>query len=397
MIHVLYSILFAAAALCVGYVVLLTLLAATYRRRVDFRASRTRRFAFIVPAHNEEKDIERTLQSFSGIEYPRDLVEVVVIADNCTDRTASVARRSGATVLERTDPSRRGKGHALRWGFDILLRDRSDIEAFVVIDADSVVVPDYLRILNAYIDGGARVCQTSDLVSPDVSGWSGRMSRIGFLLYNYVRPLGRAALGSTVGLRGNGMCFLREILTRHPWDAFTRAEDLEYGLNLLLQGVKVTFVPEATVFARMPEEAKHAVSQRARWEGGRMALIRRYTGPLVSRALGKGCGSCVDSLLDLMTPAMVNLTGVCFLMAFVSGVLLLAGVGWMAFFAVAWSLLGLFGIGHLLVGLWIARAEPSLYRTLLQIPKYALWKISVYLGLGNRRGRGEWVRTSRDS
>jgi len=386
-----------AALLVVGYLLTLTILAARAQIRTRFAAQHTMKFAFVIPAHDEEGGIGDTVASVRSVEYPRDRFDVVVIADNCTDATAERARAAGANVLERHDPLARGKGYALRWGFDRLLSSPAGYDALIVVDADSVVTANYLSVLNWYLEQGARAVQTSDLVTPDVRSWNAQMTRIGFLLYNYVRPLGRNALGGSSGLRGNGMCFSADILRRFPWDAFSVAEDLEYGIHLLLKGVTVTFAPEAAVYATMPEIPANAESQRARWEGGRFGLVRRYTLPLLRGLSAAGSLACLDAFFDLLTPALVNLIGACFLAALTSWILLLCGDGRAIAYAALWMLAAACGFVHLFAGLRIAHADRAVYRAMANLPRFAFWKLGVYLRMPGRWSRSIWTRTTREA
>jgi len=203
-----------------GYLALLSLLALVGRGRKTPAGAPGRRFAIIIPAHNEEHTIAGTIRSCLGVDYPRDRFDVVVIADNCSDNTGTVARGLGADVLERTDGVNRGKGHALRWAFDTLGEREPRYGAFVVVDADSVVTPNYLAVMNGYLDRGARAVQSADLVTANRRSWSTEVTRLGFTLYNHVRPLGRKVLGFSAGLRGNGMCFDAGLFDDIPWNAF---------------------------------------------------------------------------------------------------------------------------------------------------------------------------------
>ncbi|HUI65856.1 MAG TPA: glycosyltransferase [Bacteroidota bacterium] len=378
------------------YLLVLTVLAGRVRIRDCFPARLQRRFAVVVPAHNEEHGIGQTVKSILAVEYPADRFDAVVIADNCTDDTASRATEAGAKVLERHEPAARGKGYALRWGFDRLPAGENGYDAVVVIDADSVVSANYLTVLNWYLEQGSPVLQTSDLVQPGNDAWNAQMTRIGFLLYNYVRPLGRKLIGGTAGLRGNGMCFSTRILSAFPWNAYSITEDLEYGLTLLLRGIKVTFTPEATVFAVMPRDPKNAEGQRARWEGGRIGLIRRYSLPLLKQAARRRSLACLDAFLDLVVPALVNLVGFVLLAAFVTLSLAWLGVQSMNVYTVVWIVAAGMGITHLVAGLSIAPADRSLYRALLQLPRYALWKVLVYSRMRGRWSKHVWTRTTRE-
>ncbi len=378
------------------YLFLLTIAGFFVRWRVYPESEHKRRFAVLIPAHDEEQGIGATIRSVLAVDYPQELREVIVIADNCTDNTASVAAQNGATVLIRTHATNRSKGYALRWAFDQLVL-REEYDAFVVVDADSTVSNNYLRVLNAYREVGARAIQTADLVvPPGENAWNAQMTRIGFLLGNLARPLGRKAIGGTVGLRGNGMCLERTLVREVPWESYSLAEDLEHGLRLLLRDVSVAFAPEATVFAIMPEETRNAESQRARWEGGRYPVIKQFAIPILKRFVRTRAIRELDAFLDLITPALVNLGVMVISCTLLTAAATLLGIDSAPTFLSVW--LGLLAaiLFHLFVGLILARADASVYRSLLKIPRYALWKLGLYLRMmGGRRG-DQWIRTTRE-
>jgi len=397
LINVLQSLVLVPMGILLGYLAFLSLLALVIRRRPPPPVTDLRRFAIIVPAHNEELAIGGTLKSFRALSYPRPWYSVVVIADNCTDRTAEIARQAGAEVLERSDGELRGKGYALRWCMDILLARNPGYDAFIVIDADSEAAPDFLDVMNRYLAAGSAVVQCSDMVKPQPGAWSAEMTRIGFTLYNHARPLGRSILGGSAGLRGNGMCFTAATIRAHPWDAFTRAEDLEYGLRLLLDGTRVAFAPEARVLATMPVQSRNAETQRARWEGGRIPLIRKYAGALAWKAVKGGSFVHADALVDLITPALVNMLALTLLFAGGNLVLVAAGFSGSLTFAMLWGLAALLGLVHLFVGLAASGADRGQYTALLHLPRYVFWKIALYARLTRGKRESEWIRTTRES
>jgi 1,2-diacylglycerol 3-beta-glucosyltransferase len=376
------------------YLLGLSVLALVARKHSLPSPSRFTRFAVLVPAHNEQLAIAATIRSIKQVNYPADAFEVIVIADNCTDDTGLIAGREGARVLTRDVSDLRGKGHALRWCFDELRG--SAYEAYAVVDADSTVSGNFLSVLNIYRLRGAEVIQCNDQVQPQAGAWSSEAIRFGFLLYNYVRPMGRKLIGGSSGLRGNGMCFSPDVLLRIPWDAYSRAEDLEYSLRLALQGVRVTFAPEATVLATMTRDARLAESQRARWEGGRIPLVKSFAVPLLLAALRRRSLMIVDVLLDLVTPALVNLV-VC---ALLGCVIALAqwGVGdaRMKTMAILWA--GALGCGllHAILGLVAAGSGSSLPGLIGLVPRYAFWKFRLYYKLLRHGDTHEWKRTTRE-
>jgi 1,2-diacylglycerol 3-beta-glucosyltransferase len=388
--------LLATIGFLVVYLFMLSVLATCARVPRQFGTTLTRRFAVLIPAHNEEFTIAPTIKSLLELEYPPQDFDVVVVADNCTDRTADVARESGIIVYERTSAELRGKGHALRWCFDRLLSQSHEYDAFVVVDADSIVSANFLVVMNHYLDRGHKVIQSSDLVKPQPDAWSSEMTRLGFTLYNYARPLGRHVIGCSTGLRGNGMCFAADVLRSHPWEAYTRTEDLEFGLSLLLAGIPVAFAPQAFVLATMPQNPQLAESQRARWEHGRFPVIKRY-GPLLLRNTLRHCSfQFLDSFIDLITPPLINLMGMVLAILLLTLALFFLGVASMLTFAYIWTLVLLLGFLHMIIGLYASRADRFLYNALFHLPRYIAWKAMLYLKLVRQGETNEWIRTERE-
>jgi cellulose synthase/poly-beta-1,6-N-acetylglucosamine synthase-like glycosyltransferase len=396
MLVALQILLLATVGFFVVYLFMLSVLASFARRSGNATTTRQRRFAAVIPAHNEELTIAPTIQSLLQVDYPREYFDVVVIADNCSDGTAEVSRDSGAVVLERQNKELRGKGYALRWCFDKLLSQQGRYDAFVVVDADSVASANFLTVMNYHLEQGARVIQASDLVKPQPGAWSSEMTRLGFTLYNYVRPLGRRVIGCSAGLRGNGMCFAADVLSAHPWQAYSRAEDLEFGLHLLLQGIPVSFAPEASVLATMPQNPQLAESQRARWEGGRFPVIRRYTLPLLRNALVRGSFRSLDAFIDLVTPPLITLMGMVVGILLVTVSLSIIGATSALIFVYLWLGVFLLGFLHMFIGLYAAHADALLYKALFHLPRYTMWKAALLLKLVREDQTKEWIRTTRE-
>lgn len=377
------------------YVFFLSLLALLSKARTEFKTDRHRKFAIVIPAHNEQLMISQTLYSLFSMIYPKNRYQVFVIADNCTDDTANIAEKIGATVLKRTHKTDRGKGHALRWAFAQII-DRNEFDGIVVFDADSYVSGNFLTVMNYYMEQGAKVIQSSDLVQPQPNVWSSEMTRIGFTLYNLVRPLGRDYLNLSMGLRGNGMCFKSELLKEVPWEAYSLTEDIEYGILLLLKGYHIKFAPEAKVIAKMPEQSKNAESQRKRWEIGRYPIISRYSLPLLTSFLKTGKLSYLDTFIDLVMPPLVNLLLAIGMFFIVNLMLALIGFESFLYFALAWGIVLVLAISHLFIGFKAAKVDRHLYRALTHVPQYALWKLKLYIKAFMMGKEEKWVRTTRE-
>jgi cellulose synthase/poly-beta-1,6-N-acetylglucosamine synthase-like glycosyltransferase len=348
-----------------------------------------RRFVIIVPAHDEAGGIGPTLSSLHALDYPIELRRIRAIADNCTDDTAAVAATAGAEVWERRDPGARGKGHALAFAFARTLEE-GWADGLVVVDADTTVSPNLLECFSAALNSGGRCLQAEYGVrNPDAS-WRTRLMTLSFALFHNLRSNARDRLGLSVGLRGNGMCFARDLLRAVPYDAFSLVEDLEYGIRLGLHGERVQYVGEAKVVGDMGESEATSRSQRRRWEGGRLTMVRTYTLPLLRRALTKLDPVPADLALDLLVPPLGYLVLAAALGTVAASLLSPARPPAFApWLAADLMLVGYVARGWVLSGLGL-RAFSLLYWG----PVFVLWKLSLWIRPAPET-KGEWVRTPR--
>jgi cellulose synthase/poly-beta-1,6-N-acetylglucosamine synthase-like glycosyltransferase len=379
---------FLAAA---GYLAFLSLLSWPRPRRSAGTPAGRVRFDVVVPAHNEETEIEATVRSLLTVDYPRHLYRVLIVADNCTDGTAAVAERAGATVLVRTDPDRRGKGYALAFAVDRSLADEL-AAAVVVIDADTVVSRNLLQAFAARLERGASVLQARYGVRDAAKSWRTRMMAIALGAFHDVRSVGRERLGASCGLRGNGMAFTIDTLRRLPPAAFSIVEDLEYGLQLAYGGIRVQYVHEASVAGHMAATDEAATSQRQRWEGGRRALIRAHTPRLLAETWRQRSPWLLDLLADLLVPPLAHLVvwGVTGLIASVLVASVVPSTApWLWIAGLAALLL------HVLRGWSYSGSGLSGLIDLLRVPGYIVWKLKLRIA---DRGQVpvEWVRTKRE-
>ena len=347
--------------------------------------------AVIVPAHNELGNIEATVRSLLATDYPANRRRVIVLADNCTDATADVARTAGAEVIERTDDERRGKGFALTDTFPKVLADPA-VDVVMVVDADTLVTPNLLRAASAHIGSGAEVLQARYAIRNANDSWRTRLLQIAFAAFHDVRSLGRERLGVSCGLRGNGMAFSREALRRVPHHTETVIEDLEFGIRLALKGIRVRYVHEATVFGEMPTDSASSAVQRRRWEGGRVQLRRLFAGPLVRRAVSDRDRLAADLAMDLLVPPLGQLVGV--LVVGLGGSVVLAVLGGGGVASVVWGV-GLGGVVvHVARGWQLSGTGARGLVDLLAAPLYVGWKLTSK-AVRVRRPPTEWVRTPR--
>jgi len=255
-------------------------------------------FAILIPAHNEESTIGKTLAACAELDYPNEKYKVFVIADNCEDHTADIARKSGAICFERYNENDSGKGYALQWGFSRILPYGSD--AIIVLDADCTIESHALQILDNHLSCGCSVLQMNDVASnPDVSPISYAVT-VGNWIENelFYRP--KSELGWAVFLRGTGMVFRRDILEKYPWRAFSVAEDVEYGINLLKNGVKVKFVDNVRVMSEFPADYEQLQIQRTRWAHGNLGFSKRHAIKFICQGIRDGNLTLFDSGVTLL-------------------------------------------------------------------------------------------------
>ena len=337
----------------------------------------------LIPAHNEEALIGRCVRSV--LDSATSGVEVLVVAHNCADATAERAEAAGSHVLVLNDPQRKGKGCALSGGFAVTLAGRS--HAVLVIDADSVVDLGLIATVRRRLQAGTRALQCRYEISSFQDSPRTKLTTFAFYAFNVIRPRGRARLGLSAGILGNGFDLHRDVLTQVPYNAHSVVEDLEYHLALVRANIRVDFIDTAVVRGQIPVTSKSAKAQRARWEGGRLRVMKHWA-PRLLVDVASGRIRLIEPLLDLLAlPISLEVT-----------LLVIA-----AFLPVTWlRLYALGGFAVLLVHLTTAAVGgPGLWGTvkaLSSAPAYILWKLWIFPEIWRAsRANAAWVRTERES
>jgi 1,2-diacylglycerol 3-beta-glucosyltransferase len=374
---------------------LLVVAAASFvpRRKRSACEINTTRFAILIPAHNEQLLVGELLQSIAQLDYPRQLYDVHVVADNCDDRTADIAAEAGVFVHERRDPSARGKGYALNWLLDRVLKPVPPglaYDAFVILDADSIVAPNFLSSMAVPLAAGNVAVQGFNDISNPMESWMTSLRYIAFCLICYTRRLGMSALGMSVGLLGNGMCLSRAVVHQFRWDPTSITEDHELHARLLAAGVKVAFAPEAHVYSHMPTSLQSARSQNVRWEQGKSQNIRRHCMRLLVAGMRTRNWSMLALVMDVSVPPF-SLTFASTLVAIALSLLVCSPfvIGLGAFSFVAQLLYALRGLCIMPV------KSPTIYLALLYAPLFIAWKVGLYVAITFGSSRPEWIRTAR--
>lgn len=347
------------------------------------------RLAVLVPAHDEGAGLIPTLRAAAAQLAPGD--RLLVVADNCTDDTAAVARAHGAEAVERADPDRRGKGYALAFGRDFLRADPPAV--VVVLDADCLPRPDALARLA--VAGRDRPAQAANrLAAPPGAGPDRQVAAFAFLVKNLARPLGLGRLGGPCSLSGTG--------TSYPWAVFRDAplahghlaEDMGLTIDLAAAGHLPAYVSAAEVWGEFPVDEGAARTQRRRWEHGHLKVLTAGVPRLLVMAVRRRRLDLLALALDLGVPPLSALV--------MAAGAVLAGLGVVALFggpagppAVLAAAFGLAAAG--LVAVWWRFGRDTLpARTFARIPVYAVRKVGLYLDFVVRPQR-QWVRTARDT
>jgi len=345
----------------------------------------------LIPAHNEEAEISNTIQTVLKGDYPGNRLTVMVIADNCRDRTAEAARRAGAQVFERRNPSHPGKGQALDWFLSRYKDCFRHLDGIVIIDADVSIDRLCLREISASLSRpDVQIVQAYNGVNNPRAGWRPALCDAAFNVFNHLRMAGAMHLSGTTVLKGLGMGFRTQVLLYYGWPAHSIVEDQEFTLMLLNDGIRVHYNPDAVVRSEMVTRGDRAADQRFRWEGGRFALVRRMAPVMFRRWVTKSDSSFFYALCELALPPL-SLLVVSTSLATVSTALWLPQGMWLA--AMQWLILA----GYVVSGQIQRRAPFATWMYLAAAPFFVLWKIPLYLKMVPGSGTVRWTRTSREA
>jgi len=346
---------------------------------------RTIRLAVVVPAHDEEVMIGRTVKSLRA---SCSSTPIYVVAHNCSDATAAVAAQAGAHALELNNPKLRGKGAALRHGFQAALAGGAN--AFLVVDADSIVSPNLISATCAQLESGADATQCRyelELPADCALHPLTRLRVLAFRGVNVVRAKGRARLGFSAGLFGNGFSLTAETLDRVPFSADSICEDIEYHINLVCAGLRVRWVDSAYVHAPLAAHGPARATQEARWEGGRLHVATRGIGRLLL-ATAQGKWRAIEMLAEALSLPLSRAVLTLLLVAALP-------VHWLHAYALVFAeLMLLYVIEAALLG---DNPRQDMF-ALAAAPLHVMWKLAITpMVLRQSRKRAEWARTKREA
>lgn len=388
-----YLLLLALLVLAVPVLVLLVqVLAARLASPLSSPAGERRpRIAVLVPAHNEAAGIAEVVRGIRDQLVPGD--RLLVVADNCSDTTAVLARAAGAEVSERFHDTLRGKGYALDHGIRQLAGDAPEV--LVMVDADCLLGRGALdRIARVCAHSGRPVQALYLMHAPENTGPMRRIAEFAWVVKNLVRPLGFHKLGQPCQLMGTGMAFTWEQIRAAELASGHIVEDMKLGVDLAYAGQAPLFCPDAMVYSFFPSSDAGAQTQRTRWEHGHLSVIMSYVPRLLGGAVKTGNGALAALALDLCVPPLA------LLIVMTAAAWTVSALGWLLFswswpLALATVLLLSIAAAVLLAWSGFARQVLSLSE-LMAAFGYVARKLPLYFKFVFNR-QVEWVRSKRDS
>ena len=303
---------------------------AWFKKDAPHREPSPHRIAVLIAARNEQSVIGNLIDSVKAQDYPTELVDVFVVADNCTDLTGSVAGAHGANVYFRNDQTQVGKGYALQYLLHCIEEDFAPYDGYLVLDADNVLSPNYITEINKTFSDGYQIVTSYRNSKNYGDNWISAGYALWFLRESRYLNGARNRLGSSAAVGGTGFLFSQRVLDEsHGWRFYLLTEDIEFSVYHILRGEKIAICEDAVLYDEQPTGFRQSVRQRLRWAKGYLQVFRRYGADLLKGA-AKGSWSCFDMSMSIL-PAFI-LTALCLLANITLSVLgLMQGVGvWFA-------------------------------------------------------------------
>ena len=303
-------VLAAVFAACYCYQAVFALVRLLGKRR-HYQARKLCRYGVLIAARNEEAVIGQLIESIWGQDYPRDLVDVYVVADNCTDNTAQVARVHGATVFQRQNKELVGKGYALRFLLERIQETGACYDGYFVFDADNLLDPQYISQMNKVFSSGARVVTSYRNSKNFGDNWITAGYGLWFLRESEYLNRPRDALGTSCAVSGTGFLFSQQLLEElGGWNYFLLTEDLEFTADLVARGERIAYCPDAVLYDEQPRSFAQSIRQRSRWQRGYLQVIAKRGWSMVKTMINSGSFACYDMLMSTIPAVVVTVLSI---------------------------------------------------------------------------------------
>jgi len=263
------------------YQIIISLCSLIKLKDKPFKVNKNHKFMAIIPAHNEEMVVGSLIESLKNQTYDKNLYDIYVIADNCTDNTAKIAEEAGAIVYRRFDSVNKTKGFALNWFLKQKIEENADYDAFFVFDADNIVDKNFITNMNKKLCEGEDVVQGYRDIKNPTDNWITAGYALFYWTLHRFYHLARYNVGLSPLLNGTGFMVKFDVVKPQGWDTETLTEDIEFSLKRIIAGKRLGWATDAIVYDEQPTSFKQSWSQRSRWTVGHIQCVSRYTGELV--------------------------------------------------------------------------------------------------------------------
>jgi cellulose synthase/poly-beta-1,6-N-acetylglucosamine synthase-like glycosyltransferase len=279
--------------------------AGLFRKKEEVVNPPQKTFAVLVAAHNESAVIAPLIENLKKLDYPKEMYDIFVICDNCTDNTAEISRAHGAIACERFDSTKRGKGFGIEWMLEKLWEMPRQYDAVVMFDADNLVEKNFLRVMNDRLCKGARVIQAYLDSKNPFDSWITLSYAVTYWFTNRMWQLARHNLGLPNTLGGTGLCIETDLLKEMGWGATSLTEDLEFATRCIEKGIYPTWAHDTRVYDEKPIDLKSSMRQRLRWMQGHYDVAGRYIGSVLFNGLKSRKLGMLDAAFYLFQPMYV--------------------------------------------------------------------------------------------
>lgn len=278
-----------------------------FRKKAVHQPEVFHRLAILIAARNEETVIGSLIDSIQACDYPMDQIDIYVGADNCTDRTAQVAKQHGAIVYERRDTTHVGKGYVLNFLLDKIKHVRNEqYDAYIVLDADNILDPGFLRAINQTYTDGHEIVTCYRNSKNYGSNWISAGYALWFLREAKYLNAARMAIGSSSAVSGTGFLFSDKVINDYNgWNFFTLTEDIEFTISNVSRGVTIGYSADAILYDEQPTGFRQSWNQRLRWAKGYLQVLRKY-GSSLFKGIFHGSFSCYDMLMNILPAAALT-------------------------------------------------------------------------------------------
>ena len=377
------------------YFLTITVLGGFRKKSVDPRTFPvTTKFAVVIAAHNEKLVIGSTLDALNNADYPKELIDIYIVADNCSDATAEIARAKGATVFERFDNLKKGKGHALNWVFQKVWDCGIVYDAICLLDADNLVDINYFLQMNKSLHLGHKVVQGYLGCKNPEDSWISGCYSISYWLTNRLFQLSRFQLGLSCTIGGTGFVVRAELLKAIGWDSYCLTEDLEFQLKMVESGTKVAWNHDAIFYDEKPITLKQSIKQRTRWMQGHSDCLTRFFGRLMKKSFKEKNFIAFDTDFYLIQPYClfviwsISLISILYTLTMsIFNLQYLIGFGFTL--VIMEVMMALFGI----ILIVEKKMTPKIFLYLMIFPFFSYtWLVPIFLGWRHRKETA-WVHT----